>query len=396
MTSPLARLAARRAHLETGNLLRSLTEVINKVQGGINLGQGVCDMDSPAPLRQGAVDAIAGGTDRQTYTFYCGLPETRAAIAQKLNRFNGLDVTPEQVLVASGSSGAFFAACMTLLDPGDEVILFEPFYSYHYTALKLVGAVPVCVPLVGNDFALDPDSLRAAITKKTRAVMVNTPANPSGKVFTAQDLGALAAVVSDTDALVFTDEVYEHMCYDGLRHISPATVEGLHERTLTISSFSKTYSITGWRVGYLAGPEDTIDAIGRVYDQIEVCAARPMQRGVERALRELPDSYYTDLQATYESKRDQFCAALEAHGFRITRPQGAYYVMADYTEVFGDLEPHPAVLKMIESLGINGVPGHIFYQRPENIRSIRFQFAVEQEVLDEVCRRLTEGWEQAP
>ncbi|MHC5070488.1 MAG: pyridoxal phosphate-dependent aminotransferase [Planctomycetota bacterium] len=281
---------------------------------------------------------------------------------------------------------------MTLLDPGDEVILFEPFYSYHYTALKLVGAVPVCVSLVGDDFAFDPDRLRAAITSRTRAVMVNTPANPTGKVFTGDDLTALSDVLAGTDVLVLTDEVYEHMCYDGLRHVSPATVAGLANRTLTISSFSKTYSITGWRVGFLAGPTDIVDAIGRVFDQIEVCAARPMQRGVERALRELPDSYYDDLQNTYQRKRDQFCAALQARGFRITIPQGAYYVMADYRDVFGDLEPHPAVLKMIESLGINGVPGHIFYEQPESIRSIRFQFAVDQEVLDEVCRRLTEGW----
>ncbi len=338
------------------------------------------------------MDAIAGGTDRQTYTFYCGLPETRAAIADKLNRFNGLDVTPEQVMVASGSSGAFFAACLTLLDPGDEVILFEPFYSYHHTALKLAGAVPVCVPLVGEDFDFDPDRLGAAITDRTRAVMVNTPANPTGKVFTGEDLAALSELLSGTDALVFTDEVYEHMVFDGRRHISPATVDGLGDRTLTIGSFSKTYSITGWRVGYLAGPTNTVDAIGRVFDQMEVCAARPMQRGVERALRELPDSYYADLQGSYQRKRDQFCAALQARGFRLSKPQGAYYVMADYREVFGDLLPHPAVLKMIESLGINGVPGDIFYDKAENVRSIRFQFAVDQDVLDEVCRRLAEGW----
>ena len=392
MKSPLARLAARRAHLDTSNLLRSLTEVISKVDGGINLGQGICDMDSPEPLRAGAVEAIAGGTDRQTYTFYCGLPETRAAIADKLRRFNGLDVTPGQVMVASGSSGAFFAACMTLLDPGDEVILFEPFYSYHHTALKLMGVAPVCVPLVGEDFAFDPDLLSAAITDRTRAVMVNTPANPTGKVFTADDLASLAERLSGTDVLVFTDEVYEHMVYDGLRHISPATVEGLGERTLTIGSFSKTYSITGWRVGYLAGPAETVDAIGRVFDQIDVCAARPMQRGVERALRELPDSYYADLQKTYQQKRDQFTAALRDRGFRLSTPQGAYYVMADYREVLGDVSPYPAVLKMIESLGVNGVPGDIFYDNADDVRSIRFQFAVDQEVLDEVCRRLAEGW----
>ena len=217
------RFAARRAHLETGNLLRSLTEVINRVPGGINLGQGVCDLDSPEPLRRGAIDCITGASDRQTYTFYSGVPELRAAIAHKLATFNGIPCAAEQVAVTAGSSGAFFATGMTLLDPGDEVVLFEPFYSYHHTSLKLLGAVPVCVPLGPEDFAFAAERLRGALTGRTRAVVVNTPANPSGKIFSREDLEALSGVLAGTDVLVFTDEVYEYMCFDGRRHVSPAT-----------------------------------------------------------------------------------------------------------------------------------------------------------------------------
>jgi aminotransferase len=385
---PFARLASRRAHLDAGNLLRSLTEVIDKVDRGINLGQGVCDLESPEPLRRGAIDCIQGTTDRQTYTFYSGIPELRVAIARKLNEFNRLPYTAAQVGVTAGSSGAFFAAGMTLLDPGDEVILFEPFYSYHYSSLRLMGAVPVCVPLGAGDFALDPDRLRAALTPRTRAVVVNTPANPSGKIFSAEDLGEIARVLRDRDVLVFTDEVYEYMCYDGRLHISPATVPGLEDRTLTIGGFSKTYSITGWRVGYVAGPEGIVDKIGRVFDQIDVCAARPMQRGVQRALEELPPAFYTGLQEEYQRKRDRFCSALAAGGWQVSVPQGAYYVMADYREVMGDLEPRQAVMQMIEQKGINGVPGDLFFADPRGIRSIRFHFAVPQAVLDDACARL--------
>jgi aminotransferase len=387
MPSPFDRLARRRAHLEADNLLRSLTEVINAVPGGINLGQGVCDLDTPTPLQRGAVESIEGA-DRQLYTHYAGLPELRAQIARKLGEWHGLQVAPEQVMVATGSSGAFYAAGTALLDPGDEVILFEPFYSYHFSTLKLLGAVPVCVPLTGEDFAFDPQRLREAMTPRTRAVVVNTPANPSGKVFSADELRALAEVLAPTRVLVFTDEVYEHMVFDGRRHVAPATVPGLAERALTMSSFSKTFSITGWRIGYVAGPRATVEAIGRVNDQMLVCAARPLQRGVERALRELPASFYTDLGRDYQRKRDRFCAALEGAGFRFTKPQGAYYVLADYRDVLGDLEPHAAALALIERIGINGVPGHMFHARADGVRTIRFQFAVRDAVLDEACARL--------
>ena len=388
MTSPDPwRTAARRAHLDEGNLLRSLTLVINGVPGGINLGQGVCDLDTPAPLVRGAVASIDGG-DRQLYTPYAGLPELRAAIADKLRRHNGLHYEPKQVAVCTGSSGAFFAAGTTLVEPGDEVVLFEPFYSYHWTTVPLFGARPVPVALDRDTLAFDPGALRRALSPRTRAVVVNTPGNPSGKVWTRAELEQLGEVLDGTGVLVLTDEVYEYMCFDGRRHCSPASVPSLAQRTLTMNSFSKTFSITGWRVGFLAGPAAIVEKCGIVFDQMEVCAARPMQRGVQRALAELPDSYYTDLQAGYERKRDAFCAALRDAGFAFQVPQGAYYVLADYRGVFGDVEPHPAVLAMIERIGVNAVPGHLFFARADGVRSMRFQFAVDWPVLEEAMRRL--------
>ncbi|MSR38635.1 MAG: pyridoxal phosphate-dependent aminotransferase [Planctomycetes bacterium] len=385
--SVFAQTAARRRHLDQGNLLRSLTLVINAVQGGINLGQGVCDLDTPRPVLEGAQECMAGG-DRQLYTPYAGLPELRAAVANKLRTHNGLDYGPMNVAICSGSSGAFFAAGMTLFDPGCEVILFEPFYSYHWTTVPLFHAVPVAVPLDSATLAFDPVALRAAITKQTRAVVVNTPGNPSGKVWTRAELEQLARVLAGTDIVVLTDEVYEYMCFDGRKHVSPASVKGLHDRTLTLNSFSKTYSITGWRVGFIAGPQEIVEKCGIVFDQMEVCAARPMQRGVQRALEQLPQSFYSDLQNGYEQKRDRFCAALRDAGFTISAPQGAYYVLADYQNVLGDLLPHAAVLKMIEKIKINAVPGHLFFAKPDGVRSMRFQFAVDLPVLDEACRRL--------
>lgn len=390
MTSPhpaFLRLAQRRRHLDQGNLLRSLTQVIQQVPGGINLGQGVCDLDPPGPLRQGALDSLQGG-DRQMYTPYAGLPELRAAIADKLRRHNGIACEAANVAVCTGSSGAFFAAGMTLIEAGDEVVVFEPFYSYHWSTIPLFGAKPVAVPLDRDTLAFDAAALRRVLSPRTRAVVVNTPGNPSGKVWTRAELDELAAVLDGSDVLVLTDEVYEYMCYDGRKHISPAAVPGLAARTLTMNSFSKTYSVTGWRIGFLAGPVEIVDKCGIVFDQIEVCAARPLQRGVQRALEQLPDSYYQDLQQTYQQKRDDFCDALLAAGFRCRRPEGAYYVMADYRGVFGDIEPHPAVLQMIQRIGINAVPGHLFHAEPEGVRTMRFQFAVEPPVLAEAMWRI--------
>ncbi len=380
--------ARRCEHLQGDNPLRALTEVINRVPNGINLGQGVCDLGTPAPLVAGAAESITGGEDRQTYTHYSGLPELKDEIRRKLRDFNGLDLVASEVMVTSGSSGAFTAAVMALCEPGDEVILLEPFYSYHRSSLGLLGCRPVSVPLVGPDFALDLRALRAALGPRTRALVLNTPGNPSGKVFTTAELEAIAELLAGTRVLVLTDEVYEYMCFDGRRHVSPATIPGLASRTVTLGSFSKTFSITGWRVGYLAGPARIVEMAGRVFDQLVICAPRPMQRGVARALRDLPPSFYEDLGRGYERKRDRFCAALADAGFRFTPPAGAYYVLADYRAVLGDLTPYDAALALIERIGVNGVPGDVFYADPAGVRSLRFQFAVEPHVLDDVCARL--------
>lgn len=385
--SAFARTAARRRHLDQSNLLRSLTLVINGVPNGINLGQGVCDLDSPEPLVKGAIASIAG-EDRQLYTPYAGLPELREAIAAKLRRHNGLDYTARNVAVCTGSSGAFFATGMTLFEPGDEIVIFEPFYSYHWTTVPLFGAVPKAVRLHGAELSFDADALRAVLTDRTRAVMVNTPGNPSGKVWTSAELSELGRVLDGTDIAVLTDEVYEYMCFDGRKHVSPATVPELAERTLTMSSFSKTFSVTGWRIGFLAGHEEIVEKCAVVFDQMEVCAARPMQRGVQRALEQLPETFYSELQQDYQEKRDLFCAALSDAGFRFDVPQGAYYVLADYSDVFGDIPSYEAVITMIERIGVNAVPGHLFFAEPDGVRCIRFHFAVERPVLIEAAKRL--------
>jgi len=380
-------MTSRRAgHLDADNPLRALTEVISRVPGGINLGQGVCELPTPAPLRA-AVAAAVAGEQAQTYTHYAGLPELRAAIARKLRDWNGLDVADDGVLVTSGSSSAFFAAGLALLDPGDEVILLEPYYSYHASQLALLGAVPVAVPL-GAAGALDAAAVARALGPRTRAVVVNTPANPSGKVFTRAELEALAAVLAPTDVTVLTDEVYEYLCYDGRRHVSPASVAALRDRTVTIGGFSKTFAITGWRIGYLAAGSRIVDTVGRVFDQMTVCAPRPLQRGVAQALRELPPPFYEALRDDYERRRDRLCAALRAAGFRFTPPEGAYYVLADHREALGDVEPAEAVRRLIDRVAINAVPGHLFHARAEGVRTVRFHFAVAPDVLDEVCRRL--------
>jgi len=367
---PFQRVARRRAHLDADNPLRALTEVIARVPGGINLGQGVCELPTPGILREALKDAI-GDDEPQTYTHYAGIPELRSAIARKLRDTNGLATDDDEVLVTSGSSAAFFAAGLALLDPGDEVVLFEPFYSYHRSQLELIGAVPT-----------------HTITRKTRAVVVNTPTNPTGKVWTEDELQALADDLKKTDAIVLTDEVYEYLTYDGRRHVSPASIDGLRDRTVTIGGFSKTFAITGWRIGYLAAPRPIVDTIGRVFDQMTVCAPRPLQRAVAHALRELPGRFYDDLRADYHRRRDRFCGALARAGFRFLPPEGAYYVLADYREALGDVEPIDAVHRLIDRARINAVPGHLFHARPDGVRTMRFHFAVADPVLDEVCARL--------
>jgi len=384
--SELAPLSRRTEHLREASILRALTLKVNELPNGINLGQGVCDLEMPAPLRQAALESISG--DRATYTNYAGLRPLREEIVRRMEERYGLSYGVNEVCVTVGSSMAFTSTLMTLVDPGDEVILFEPFYPYHYTGALLAGANVRTVPLTLGEDGIDWSTLEQALNERTRLVVLNTPSNPLGKVWTAEELDRLSALLQGHPAYVVTDEIYEDLVYDGHRHVPPATRPGLHERTITVSGLSKAYSITGWRLGWLAAPQALSGAIGPVFDVLAVCAARPLQHAAARALRELPDSYYTDLCAGYARRRKVLCDALRSGGFRVQEPEGSYYVLADYTDRFGpNIAPEDACFRLLDEVGIAAIPSTIFYAKrtpPE----LRFQFAVEDEILDEVARRL--------
>jgi aminotransferase len=354
--------------------------------GGLNLSQGVCDTPVPEVVRRAAQAAIDEGVN--TYTRFDGLPELRAAIARKLGRFNGMNVTGEgDVVVTSGSSAAFYGACLSILDPGDDVILFEPYYGYHVDTLVGLGVEPRTVTLSPPDWSFDPEDLARAIGPRTRAIVVNTPSNPCGKVFTRAELELIRALAEKHDLFVVTDEIYEHFLYDGRRHLSPASLPGLSERTITVNGFSKTLSITGWRIGFSAGQREHMERLGFVNDLVYICAPAPLQRGVARALEVLDDRFYEDLGAEYQKKRDKFCGALERAKITPYAPQGAYYVLADTSRLRGTTSKE-RVMDLLERTGVAAVPGAAFYRGSQGDCLARFCFAKTEADLDEACRRL--------
>ena len=370
--------------------IRSMT-VACADAGGINMAQGVCDTDPPHAVVEAAIGAIRSGLN--IYTRLDGIAPLREAIARKFASFNGLDVDPHtQVLVTSGATGAMNAALMALLNAGDECVVLEPFYGYHVSTLRSMRVVPVVVPMEAPEFALDVERLRAAITPKTRAIILNSPSNPSGKVFSRSELDALAEVAMEFDLFVFTDEMYEYFVYDGERHISIATIPGMAERTITISGFSKTFSVTGWRLGYLTASERWLPAIGYFHDLTYICAPSPLQHGVAAGLLELPESFYTDLKVEYEGKRDAVCAALRRAGLTPSVPTGAYYILADARGIPG-VDAKQKARRLLADTGVAAVAGSAFFatdargiNRGENL--LRFCFAKKQDELEEACRRL--------
>jgi aminotransferase len=364
--------------------IRRMTRECQRV-GGINLGQGICDLPTPPLVRDGAIEAIRAR--KSTYSLPEGTAELRAAIAAKLARQNGMASDPErEIVVTVGASGAFAATLHALLDPGDGIVLFEPYYGYHVNAAALAGLEPQYVTLAAPDFAFDVDALRAALRPNTRAVVVCTPANPSGKMFTRAELEALAEVAHEADLLVVTDEIYEHIRYDGRPHVSPATVGGLAERTVTIMGLSKTFSITGWRLGYAVARPELAEAITLASDLFYVCAPTPLQHGAAAGLA-APERFFEDLAAGYASKRERMCAALDAAGLAPIVPQGAYYVLADVASL-GAPSSAAAAMTLLERTGVASVPGSAFHHGDGGDGLVRFCFAKEDDVLDEACRRL--------
>ena len=269
--------------------------------GGVNLAQGVCDTEPPEVVIEGAQRAMRDG--HNIYTRMEGIARLRRAIAGQVARTHGIEVDPErEVLITSGATGAFEAACLALLNPGDEVLVFEPFYGYHLSTLRAKQCVPVVVGLAGEDWHLDLAAVRAAVTSRTRAVLVNTPSNPAGKVFSRAELEGLSQIAEEFGLFIFTDEIYEHFLYGGTKHVSPASLAGMRERTILMSGFSKTFSVTGWRVGYLIADAKWIGSIGYFHDLTYVCAPSPLQQGVADGVEQLPVSFYEQLARDHEGK----------------------------------------------------------------------------------------------
>ena len=365
--------------------IRAMTQACVEAEG-LNMAQGVCDTPVPSLVLKAATLALEQG--RNIYSRFDGVPELRHALAAKLHRNNGVRADPEtDITVSAGATGAFHAACLALLNPGDEVILFEPYYQYHISALLAVEAVPVIVKMQAPDWIWDPVVADRAVTPKTKAIIVNSPGNPSGKVFNEAELDAVARIAKRHDLFVFTDEIYEYFVYDGRRHVSMASLPDMAERTITIGGYSKTFSITGWRIGYSVAAPRWAQAIGAMNDLLYVCAPTPLQVGVTEGIRELPDSFYGQLAKDYQAKRDRFCAALMRAGLTPSIPQGAYYVLADVSRLPGGTGKERAI-HLLKSVGIAGVPGEAFFSGPEGARFIRFSYAKTDPDIDEACRRI--------
>jgi len=365
--------------------IRAMTVECDRV-GGVNLAQGVCDTEVPAPVAARAVEAITQGLN--IYTRLDGIAPLRQAIAARLARHNGVTADPDaEILVTSGATAGFQAACMALFDPGDEVILFEPFYGYHLGTLRALRVNATSVPLAEPKWALDVEALRAAITPRTRGIVLNSPSNPCGKVFSRAELEAVAALAIEHDLFVITDEIYEYFVFDGAQHISLATLPGMAERTISISGLSKTFSITGWRIGYLVADRRWLGAISYFHDLVYVCAPSPFQHGAAAGLMQLPDSFYTGLATEYQAKRDMLCTALADVGLTPSIPQGAYYVLADVTNLPGATAREKA-RTLLRNTGVAAVAGTAFFAGGRGENLIRFCFAKRDEDLERACAML--------
>ncbi|MCP9446998.1 MAG: pyridoxal phosphate-dependent aminotransferase [Nitrospira sp.] len=381
----MQRVVSRRMADLAQSEIRAMTQACASVKG-INMAQGVCDTPAPSIVLEAAQRAIKDG--RNVYTRFDGLVELRQALAQKLVRYNGIQADPDiEIVVSAGATGAFHCACEALLEPGDEVIVFEPFYQYHLSALLAVEAVPVTVRMEPPDWTFTLTQLEDAVTAKTKAVVVNSPGNPSGKVWTRDELDTVAAIAKKYDLFVFSDEIYEYFLYDGRSHLSMATLPGMAERTITVGGYSKTFSVTGWRIGYTVAARPWAQAIGAVNDLLYVCAPAPLQMGIAAGVIELPGDFYKELARSYQQKRDRFCEALAEAGLTPSIPEGAYYVLADVSKVSGPTGKARA-MALLEATGVAGVPGEAFFSGPEGARFVRFSYAKTDEELDEACRRL--------
>jgi aminotransferase len=382
-------VAAARVHAFTESVIREMTRLADD-HGAINLAQGFPDFDAPDEVKAAAVAAIEAGINQYPVTW--GTPAFREAIAAKYARFGWPDIEPEtEIVVTCGSTEAMVSTFLALIEPGDEILLLEPYYENYGPDAYLSGAVPKTMRLDPPDWTLDPDKLRAAVGPRTRAIILNTPHNPTGKVFDDAELRALAEVAIEHDLLVFTDEIYEHIVYDGRRHRSIATLPGMRERTVTISALSKTYSVTGWRVGWAIADPRIMGAIRKVHDFLTVAAAAPLQEAGITAVS-LPDAFYEDLVRGYTERRDLFVGLLEGTGFDVSPPQGAYYLMTGVgplRERLGIQDDTTFAERLTVEAGVAAVPGSSFFvDRSAGRDLIRLAFPKRLDTLRAAAERL--------
>ena len=373
----------------TESVIREMTRVVMQ-HGGVNLAQGMPNFRPPQALIDAAHAALEG--DFHQYAVTWGAPRLRRAIADKYRRFYGIDVDPERhVTVCCGSTETMMSTLLAVLNPGDEVIVFEPFYENYGPGCVISGAVPIWVPLEPPEFSFDPERLRRAVTERTRAIIFDSPNNPSGKVFSCEDLEVIADLCRRHDLLAITDEIYEHIVFDGLGHTPIATLPGMAERTITISGISKSYSVTGWRIGWAVAPPDVSVGIRRAHDFVTVGAPHPLQEAAVSGLG-LPDAYYVELRQAYQARRDLLFGYVERAGFVAWKPRGAYYILTDaahFIKALGLSDDTAFAMWLIKEVGVATVPGSSFYAHPELGRTkIRFCFPKTDEILHDAGERL--------
>jgi len=369
----------------TESVIREMTRLCT-AHGGVNLSQGFPDFPAPEVIKAEAARAVMADVNQYAITW--GAKRLRDALVAKQLRFTGVSYDPErEVAVCCGSTECMAATMMAIVDPGDEVIIFEPYYENYGPDAILSGATPRFVRLREPDWHYDASELEAAFNDRTRAIVVNTPNNPTGKVFSRAELEHIARLCQKWDVLCITDEIYEHILYDGLEHVGMATLDGMRERTITLSGLSKTWSLTGWRIGWCLAPPDICNAIRKVHDFLTVGAPAPLQEAAAVALQ-MPEEYYRKLADDYAARRAVLVPALEACGFKPFAPKGAYYVMTDLSG-FGFSDDVTFARWLVSEVGVAGVPGSSFYSDPASGRQrLRFHFARRRETLDAAIERL--------
>jgi aspartate/methionine/tyrosine aminotransferase len=384
-TMALRRFQSARIGEFKESVIREMTRLAIQ-HGAVNLAQGFPDFPAPAEIKAAAQQAIADDVNQYTITW--GAKPFRNAICQSYRRFHQLEVDPERELtVCCGATEGMIATLLALLNPGDEVVVFEPFYENYWPDSQLSGAVIRYVGLRAPDWTFDADQLRAAFNGKTRALILNSPNNPTGKVFSRVELEQIGRLAEEFDCLLISDEIYEHIVFDGRRHVPLMTLPGLRKRCVSVNSLSKTFSVTGWRVGWVVAPPELTNSIRKVHDFLTVGAAAPLQQAGITAL-EMEDSYFTGLALSYQAKRNQLTAILERAGFRCFTPFGAYYTMCDISGF--DFADDIAMAKhLVEHIGVSAVPGSSFFSKPgEGANLIRFCFAKKPATLTAAGERL--------